>query len=139
MNAKHNLKFIEAAVLQLRSEVMSDVALLETLLKDPTAATARDDLVGEIAEIALRCVANEQAASFLRNNMPAAAPTKVAPTPVDVEEDEEEDDMPGPVGTPPSRPRGHAITEKELRKRSPTFRKSINESPAPPTQENKEE
>ena len=136
MNAKHNLKFIEAAVLQLKSEVMSDVALLETLLKDPTAATTRDDLAGEITEIALRCVANEQAASFLRNNMPAAAPTKVPPTPVDVEEDE--DDMPGPVGTPPSRPRGRAITEKELRKRSPTFRKSINESPAPPTQENKE-
>lgn len=138
MSAKHNLKFMEAAILHLRSEIISDIALLETLLKDPTAASTHPNLVMDITEIARRCVANEQTSSFLKKNIPSSSPSNIPLPPVIVEE-EADDGSPGPVGTPPSQHYKPALTEKELRKRSPTFRKSINKSPKPPTEKDEKE
>ena len=105
MNPTHNLKFVEAAILKLRSEITSDVAVLEALLKDPTAATTNEDIVEDICRLAHRCVATDAAAAFLQKSLPAQTPQRPPVPP-----------------TPP-------IKGDDLIKRSPTLRRQTGDEP----------
>ena len=132
MSAKHNLKFLEAAVLRLRADVIADTALLESLLKDASSASTHEDVVDYITEIAQRCVANDATAKFLQQSLPSL-PDPKPQTP----KQQVVDDEPGPVGRPPKSPPRPPIKDGELRDRSATFRKSMGESPTPPSTKKK--
>ena len=135
MSAKHNLKFLEAAILRLRADVVADTALLESLLRDASSASVHEDLADYITEIAQRCVANDEASKFLQKSLP----TPPAPKPQPIKQEPVDDDEPGPVGRPPKSPSPpSSIKENELRARSATFRKSMGEGPGlPPTDKKK--
>ena len=113
MSARHNLKFVEAAILRLQAQLASEIASLEGLLKDPSASTHHPDLVDTICEIADRCVSVTGAIAMLQKSigiLPTAAAT--------------------PPATPP-------LTEKDLKERSAAFRKSIGDAPTPPPKKKK--
>ena len=109
MSARHNLKFVEAAILRLQAQLASEIASLEGLLKDPSAATHHPDLVDTICEIAHRCVSVTGAIAMLQKSI-GTLPTATA--------------------TPP-------LTEKDLKERSAVFRKSIGDPPIPPPKKKK--
>jgi len=113
MSARHNLKFVEAAILRLQAQLASEIASLEGLLKDPSASTHHPDLVDTICEIAHRCVSVTGAISMLQKSI------GVVPA--------------GPVVAPATPP----LTEKDLKERSAAFRKSIGDPPAPPPKKKK--
>jgi hypothetical protein len=110
MNPNHNLKFIEAAVLRLQSELATDIARLEGLLKDPSASTHHSDLVDTICDLAHQCVSATGAIQMLQNSIPSHTPGE-------------------PVNPP--------LTEEDLKARSAVFRKSVDAGTTPPKKKKK--
>lgn len=102
-----NLKLYNAVATQLRGTAMESLALVELYLTDPTMVPDHSSLVEEIIKHTQRLTAHENAMVTLQQYFgPKKAPAAASPPPA-----------PAPVSTAP-------ITEEELRKRSPTFRKS---------------
>ena len=101
-----NLKLYNAVATQLRGAAMESLALVDLYLTDPTMVPDHSSLVEEIIKHTQRLTAHENAMVTLQQYFGPKAPSAAAPPPA-----------PAPTSTTP-------ITEEELRKRSPTFRKA---------------
>ena len=103
-----NVRLYNAAIMQLRAKAMESMALVDMYLTNPTMVPDHSSLVEEIVRHTRTMAEYEGAMLTLQQYFsPAPAPQK-APAPAP---------PPAEVSTAP-------ITEEELRKRSPTFRKS---------------
>ena len=101
-----NVRLYNAAIMQLRAKAMESMALVDMYLTNPTMVPDHSSLVDEIVKHT-RIMAEYEGAMLTLQQYFSPAPQKApAPAPPPTE-----------VSTTP-------VTEEELRKRSPTFRKS---------------
>ena len=98
-------KFIEAALMRLRSEALEHKAIIEVFLSEPLDAVKNDTYLQAIVEHAKAFAICNMAHGVIQRGYAAKEPE---PEPAD----------------PPAPERTEPITEEELMKRSPTFRKS---------------
>ena len=116
---------LEAAVLNLRSQALGVLGLM----KDMARRSTMPEDVGTLSNYAAQLAQLEGAMLTLQQYAPLIkqagdeALAASEPTEVEVEEEEENPDS------------NDSITEEQLRQRSPTFRKSVGESPEPPSEE----
>ena len=118
---------LEAALLNLRSQALSVLGLMKDMARRPT--TPED--VGSLSGYAAQLAQLEGAMLTLQQYAPlikqAGIEALVPPEATEVEVEETEDDP------EPEEEGDGTLTEDDLQKRSPTFRKSINETPMPPS------
>ena len=100
-----NVKLYNAAVMQLRAKAMESMALVDLYLTSPTMVPDHSSLVEEIVKHT-RAMAEYEGAMLTLQQYFSPAPTPQQAVPQ----------------APPPSP--EPITEEELQKRSPTFRKS---------------
>jgi hypothetical protein len=101
-----NVRLYNAAIMQLRAKAMESMALVDMYLTNPTMVPDHSSLVDEIVKHT-RIMAEYEGAMLTLQQYFSPAPQK-APAPA----------------PPPTEVSATPITEEELRKRSPTFRKS---------------
>ena len=119
---------LEATILNLRSQALSVLGLMKDMARRPTAIEDVGTLSGYAAQLAQlegAMLTLQQYAPLIKQAgiealvPPEATEVEVEETEEEPEEEEEEEE--------------NVLTEDELRKRSPTFRKSIKEPPSPPS------
>jgi hypothetical protein len=103
-----NIKLYSAAHANLKAKAMESLALISVLLENPRVVPDHTNLVEEIAVHCRQLAEHEGAMLTLQQYFGPSQPAPAAPAPAPAQ--------------PPSPP-GPPITEEDLMRRSPTYRK----------------